>query len=42
MGQRGQEMISNSWNNDHQIDGLIRFYNQIRNGTLRDGSSADR
>ena len=42
MGQRGQQMISNSWNNDHQIDGLIRFYNQIRNGTLRDGSSADR
>jgi glycosyltransferase involved in cell wall biosynthesis len=42
MGQHGQQMIFNRWNNDQQIDGLVRFYNQIRNGNVRDGSSADR
>jgi glycosyltransferase involved in cell wall biosynthesis len=42
MGQNGQQMIFNSWNNDRQIDGLIHFYNQIHDGKPSDGSSADR
>ena len=39
MGQQGQELIFNAWNNDRQIDGLIRFYRQIRNGSGSVGHS---
>jgi glycosyltransferase involved in cell wall biosynthesis len=39
MGQHGQQMIFNSWNNDHQMDALIRFYNQIHDTSRRDGSA---
>jgi glycosyltransferase involved in cell wall biosynthesis len=30
MGQHGQEQVFRDWNNDRQIDGLIRLYEQIR------------
>ena len=39
MGRQGQELIFNAWNNDRQIDGLIRFYRQIRNGSSPAGHS---
>jgi len=41
MGQYGRELIFSNWNNDRQIDGLIRFYHQICNGNVRDAVSAD-
>jgi hypothetical protein len=31
MGQLGYKRFSDKWNNETQIDGLIRFYEQVLN-----------
>jgi len=30
MGRCGQQRVHETWNNDRQVDGLLRFYDQIR------------
>jgi len=41
MGHYGQQLISSSWNNDRQIDGLMSFYGRICCRQGNRGSSRD-